>query len=162
MTNKTLESTPDFLRLSEQTGTAGQPDAEQFAAIREAGYEVVINLRPPADALPDERALVEGEGMEYVPIPVAWEAPTVENVEQFFATMQANEGKRAFVHCAKNMRVSAFMYLYRVVKHQVAPEVAMVDLHQIWQPNPTWQALIEQTMAQNGIGKTEAESGKCQ
>lgn len=150
MPSDTLESIPDFLGLSDRIGTAGQPSAEQFASIREAGYEVVINLRPPADALPNERALVEGEGMEYVSIPVVWEAPTIENAEQFFAAMQANEGRRVFVHCARNMRVSAFMYLYRVVKQQVAPEVAVRDLHRIWEPNPTWQQLIEQVTKQIG------------
>ena len=111
-----LETIPHFLRLSDRIGTAGQPSAEQFAAIQEAGYEVVVNLRPPADTLPNERDLVESSGMAYVSIPVIWDAPTVEDVEQFFATMQANEDKRVFVHCAMNMRVSAFMYLYRVVK----------------------------------------------
>ena len=156
MTNETLEAIPDFLRLSDRIGTAGQPDAEQFAAIREAGYEVVINLRPPADTLPNERALVEGEGMEYVSIPVVWTVPTVENVEQFSTIMQANEGKHVFVHCAKNMRVSAFMYLYRVLKENVAPKDAARDLHRIWQPNPTWQALIEQVIKQNGVGNAEA------
>ena len=140
--NATLEAIPDFLRLSDRIGTAGQPREEQFAAIRQAGYEVVINLRPPDDTLPEERALVEGEGMDYVSIPVAWDAPTAENVEAFFATMQANEGKHVFVHCARNMRVSAFLYLYRVAKENVAPEEAARDLHRIWTPNPTWQAFM--------------------
>ncbi len=109
---------------------------------------MVINLRPPADALSDEHVLVEGEGIEYISIPVIWTAPTVTDVEQFFAAMQVNEGKRVFVHCARNMRVSAFMYLYRVLKENIAPDVAVLDLHRIWTPNPTWQALIEQVLAQ--------------
>ena len=147
MSGETLDDIPDFLRLSERVGTAGQPAATQFAAIREAGYQVVINLRPPADALPGERALVERQGMEYVSIPVIWTAPTVADVEQFFAAMQDNQERRVFVHCARNMRVSAFLYLYRVIKENIAPDVAALDMRRIWTPNPTWQALIEQVLA---------------
>ena len=151
LNTSSLEAIPHFLRLSDDIGTAGQPSVEQFAAIQEAGYDVVVNLRPPSDTLPNERDLVEGSGMAYVSILVIWDAPTVENVEQFFAAIQANEGKQVFVHCAVNMRVSAFMYLYRIVKQQVTPEVAVQDLHRIWEPNPTWQSLIEQVLEQNGI-----------
>lgn len=151
MSNPSLEAIPHYLRLSDRIGTAGQPSAEQFAAIQEAEYQVVVNLRPPGDTLPNEHALVEGSGLGYVSIPVIWDAPTVADVEQFFATMQANENKRVFVHCAMNMRVSAFMYLYRVVKQNVAPEVAAQDLHRIWEPNPTWRHLIEQVLEQNSI-----------
>ena len=63
-------------------------------------------------------------------------------MKEFFAVMQAREGKHVFVHCAMNMRVSAFLYLYRVVTQQAAPEEALGDLYRIWQPNPTWQKLI--------------------
>ncbi|MCW3099540.1 MAG: Beta-lactamase hydrolase-family protein [Chthonomonadaceae bacterium] len=147
MASRSLENIPDFLCLSERIGTSGQPRAEQFTAIRDAGYDVVINLRPLADALPDERSLVENAGMTYISIPVVWEAPTVEDVAQFFTAMQANDGKRVFVHCALNMRVSAFLYLYRVAREKVAPEQAAHDLHRIWTPNPTWQTLIDKTLA---------------
>lgn len=151
LNTSSLEAIPHYLRLSDRIGTAGQPSTEQFAAIQKAGYDVVVNLRPPADTLPDECALVEGNGMAYVSIPVIWNAPTIENVERLFAVMQANEDRRVFVHCAMNMRVSAFMYLYRIVKQNVAPEVAVQDLHRIWEPNPTWQHLIEQVLEQNDI-----------
>ena len=151
MSESALTAITHFLRLSDRIGTAGQPSAEQFAAIQEAGYKVIVNLRPPSDTLPGERALVAGKGMAYVSIPVIWDAPTAEDVEEFFAAMQANEEKRVFVHCAMNMRVSAFMYLYRVVKQNVAPEVAAQDLHRIWEPNPTWQNLIEQVLEQHDI-----------
>jgi protein tyrosine phosphatase (PTP) superfamily phosphohydrolase (DUF442 family) len=147
MPSNALENIPHFLSLSGRIGTAGQPLAEQIAAIREAGYKVVINLRPLADALPYERALVEDAGMTYISIPVLWEAPTVEDVEQFFAVMEANDDRPVFVHCALNMRVSAFMYLYRIVREKVDPEQAAVDLHRIWTPNPTWQKLMDQVLS---------------
>jgi len=52
ISNQDLETIPHFLRLSDRVGTAGQPCEDQFAAIRQAGYEVVINLRPLIDVRP--------------------------------------------------------------------------------------------------------------
>jgi len=51
-----------------------------------------------------------------------------------------------FVHCAANMRVSAFMYLYRLIHERLSDEQAKSDLHRIWTPNDTWQAFIQQVI----------------
>ena len=133
--NPPLEAIKSFLCLADGTGTSGQPAREQFAAIREAGYEVVINL-----------ALPTSPGLNYVHIPVNFDEPAVADVDRFFKAMQANEGRRIFVHCAANMRVSAFMYLYRRLKKNVPDAEALRDLHQIWIPNDTWAGLIEAVM----------------
>jgi protein tyrosine phosphatase (PTP) superfamily phosphohydrolase (DUF442 family) len=92
-------------------------------------------------------SLVERLGMEYQSIPVPWDAPKQTDVEQFFATMQANDGRRVFVHCAANMRVSAFMYLYRTLVQTVDPGVATLNLQQIWTPNEIWQQLMSAVIA---------------
>jgi protein tyrosine phosphatase (PTP) superfamily phosphohydrolase (DUF442 family) len=131
----------NYVQLSEAIATAGQPTAAQFAAIRNAHYDLIVNLALPTstNALPNEREIVEALEMTYVHIPVEWEQPTLQNAIAFFDTLQANLGKRIFVHCAMNMRVSAFMFLYRVLYQGVAEEDAIADLHHIWIPNETWQ-----------------------
>jgi len=58
--------------------------------------------------------------------------------------MEAIADKTIFVHCAANMRVSAFMYLYRRIYKRIENEDAR-DLHQIL-PNETWQKFIEQVI----------------
>jgi len=143
-----IEEIYNVLKLSDSILTAGQPTADQFTAIRDSGYQVVINLALPDSprALPDEPTIVNAKGMEYIHIPVVWENPTLEDVEQFFKAMQSNTDKPVFVHCAANMRVSAFMYLYRRICEGVEEAIAMRDLHQIWTPNDRWQAFIEQVM----------------
>ncbi|MBL1174533.1 protein tyrosine phosphatase family protein [Pantanalinema sp. GBBB05] len=136
----------NFLQLTETIGTAGQPTVEQFSDIQAAGYQVIINLAIPTSpkALPQEANLVAELGLKYIAIPVEWEHPSLTDVQQFFAAMQANWGQKLFVHCIANMRVSAFMYLYRVICEGMKPEQAQPDLHRIWTPNFTWQQLIEQ------------------
>ena len=150
MPSTQLEDVLNYLAISDTIGTAGQPGPTQFSAIRAAGYDVVVNLAMPdsANALPNEQQLVSREGMLYVHIPVVWERPTAQNLEQFFDVMARCRGKRVFVHCAMNMRVSVFVYLYRVIWLGVSQDSARVDLLRIWQPNATWQRFLDDSLAE--------------
>jgi protein tyrosine phosphatase (PTP) superfamily phosphohydrolase (DUF442 family) len=142
----------NFQAVSERLGTAGQPTAAQFDAVKEAGYEVVINLAlgtTPRD-LANEPQLLAEHGMDYIHIPVVFEQPTAENLHQFFQAMETNQDKKCFVHCIANARVSAFVMLYRVLRQGVPVEEARATMTQIWEPNPTWQSFIDEMLAQAG------------
>jgi protein tyrosine phosphatase (PTP) superfamily phosphohydrolase (DUF442 family) len=138
----------NYLKISDLIATSGQPTREQFPAIKVSGYEVVVNLALPEslNALPDEKSIVESQGMQYVHIPVLWENPTLNNVTEFFDVMNASVERNVFVHCAANMRVSAFMYLYRRIYRGVSEEEAAADLHKIWTPNEIWQKFIQSVL----------------
>ncbi len=144
-----LASIYNFLPLSDQIATAGQPTEAQFATVAEQGFQVVINLALPTsdNALPNEQATVESQGMDYVNIPVVWEQPTLADLQQFFQVMDANQTSKVLVHCAANKRVSAFMYLYRCLKGGADEATAQRDLNRIWQPNTIWQRFMQQSMA---------------
>ena len=139
------------LGVAGRIGTAGQPAEYQFEAVKAGGYETVINLALPTSlgALPNEREIVEKNGMAYIHIPVSWEEPDAEDLSRFFAVMDAHESQRVFVHCALNKRVSAFMYLYRVLRLQEPEALARKDLLKIWEPEPHWQRFIEKNLARN-------------
>lgn len=143
-----VENIYNFLQLSEDIATSGQPTEDQFRDIGQAGYEVVINLGLTGTgyALEDEEDLVRSLGMEYVHIPVIWENPTLENLDDFFSAMDLLRGKKVFVHCAANMRVSVFMALYRVRYLGWKVEQAVEDVHRIWKPNAIWDAFIQQAL----------------
>ncbi|ARV62875.1 phosphatase [Nostocales cyanobacterium HT-58-2] len=143
-----MEDIYNYLKISDFIGTSGQPTKEQFSAIQQAGYQLVVNLAPSKspNALPDEKQIVEAEGMQYIHIPVVWEKPTMENVNEFFSIMEANTHKKVLVHCAANMRVSAFMYLYRRLHEHLSEEDAKKDLHKIWVPNENWQKFMNQVL----------------
>lgn len=137
------------LGVDGRIGTAGQPAGYQFEAIKQGGYETVINLAMPTSlgALPNERELVEALGMRYLPLPVVWEEPTAQDLEKFFSAMDAQAGKRVFVHCALNKRVSVFVYLYRVLRLQEPEALARKDLLKIWEPEPHWRQFIERSLS---------------
>lgn len=143
-----MEDIYNFLKLSNSIATSGQPTKEQFSTIKDSGYQIVINLALPTstNALEDEKQVVEDLGIQYVHIPVVWENPTIEDVEEFFNVMTVNNDKKTFVHCAANMRVSAFMYLYRRLHEGMSDEDAKKDLYQIWVPNEVWQKFITQVI----------------
>jgi len=135
--------------IDDRLATAGQPTAEQFRAVRSGGYQAVINLLPADSqwAVATEQAAVEEQGLRYHHLPVVWEAPTADNFARFCALMQAESSRRVFVHCAANKRVSAFVFLYRMLRLGVAREVAEPDLLAVWQPDEVWSRFIEERLA---------------
>jgi protein tyrosine phosphatase (PTP) superfamily phosphohydrolase (DUF442 family) len=148
---QTVDEICNYLRISESLGTGGQPLPEQFAAIKGAGYELVVNLAMPTstNALLNERELVIEQGMDYVHIPVVWEAPTERDLERFFEVMDENRGRKIFAHCALNMRVSVFVLLYRVLRQGVPLHIAQEALHRIWQPDGVWQDLMDNALSRH-------------
>lgn len=149
-----LETIYNFVPISAQLATAGQPTEDQMQAVADAGYEVVINLDVPTSryALPDEPGLVQSLGMRYHNIPVNFADPTVDDLRQFFATLEANEAHKTLVHCAANYRVSTFTALYGQVHWGWSQEAADQHIRRLWEPNEAWSRFIERARTALEIG----------
>lgn len=149
MNGSAISGIKNYLFISEALGTGGQPTAGELAALGDAGYQAVINLAlgTSRHALPGEARVVARQGMDYVHIPVVWECPTLEDLERFFAAMDARRDQKVFVHCILNMRVSCFVYLYRVIRQGVPEAEARQAMLEIWKPNATWQAFLDEALA---------------
>ncbi|HUP93167.1 MAG TPA: 50S ribosomal protein L11 methyltransferase [Solimonas sp.] len=144
----------NFLRIDAQLATAGQPQREHFPLLAADGYEAVINLAMPASPnfLSDEAALCAQHGLQYFHIPVPWEHPTAQDFERFCALADELAQRKLLVHCALNKRVSAFVYLLRVLRRGVDAEDAARDLRRIWEPEPGWRDFIDRMLAQPSSG----------
>lgn len=142
----------NFIQLEERIGTGGQPKQDQLKAVAQAGYQCVINLAMPDQdySLADEKNSVESLGLEYVPIPVVWQNPLLANFDVFCQAMNERRDQKLFVHCAANMRVSAFMALYRIIELGWEPEKAYQDLRRIWTPDGLWKEFMNQALARAG------------
>ena len=140
-----VETIINYYELADGLVSSGQPSPEEFAAIRDAGYHVIINLVPgdAPMALANEKEIVENLGMQHIHIPVIWDSPQVSDVEKFFDSMQKNRDKRIFVHCEVNYRASSFLYLYRRKFLGVDEKQARQDLQWIWAPNATWKRFMD-------------------
>lgn len=150
-----LETVRNFQEISPRLASAGQIAYEQIPLLGQQGYEVVVNL-----AVADEERngregfLVAREGLTYVHIPVDWTEPSLEDVRMFFDVMEANEGRKVFVHCFANMRASAFVYMYRTLVEGVPRDEARATMTEVWDPweLEQWGALIDRALATYGSG----------
>lgn len=128
--------------------SSGQLSRADIARLRAIGVELVVNLALPtsSNALAGEAELVTCEGLSYVQIPVEWESPRPAQFDQFVGVLHAFAGRPVWVHCAKNMRVSAFLYLYRRLVLGEAETDARFPMDRVWEPNTIWQGFIGDVM----------------
>ncbi len=147
-----LNSIRNFLQLDDHLATSGMPRPDDFAAIRQAGFDIVINLAMPTSdhAIANEGDLVTRAGMTYIHIPVNFESPQAANFARFSGVMDVLRGQRFYVHCAANMRVSAFVFLHRVLNGNTPRDEAERDLKRIWNPDGTWRQFIDRRLAEAG------------
>lgn len=144
-----IEDILNYRYISDRLATSGQPTVPEFSHIYRAGYRLVLNLAPPnaANAIPAEEQIVTALGMEYLNIPVAWDNPTPENFDRFCDVLGSRSERPIFVHCAMNMRVSAFVFLYRHLILGISQPEARESMESIWQPNAVWQKFIANEIA---------------
>jgi uncharacterized protein (TIGR01244 family) len=140
---------PALVEVSPRLVTSGQPAPADFARLQETGVEMVINLAAPGSTNynPNEAALALENGLAYVHLPVVWTAPQRGDFETFAAILKAQQEKVVLVHCALNMRVSAFVYAYRVKFEGEDETVARTRMEQIWSPNEVWSAFLTDVLA---------------
>jgi protein tyrosine phosphatase (PTP) superfamily phosphohydrolase (DUF442 family) len=142
----------NYREVAPDLATSGQPREDQLAAIAEAGYDVVINLAlhdDPRYSLKDEAASVQKLGLEYIHIPVQFAAPTESDLAKFFDAMDRHKHLRVWLHCAANMRVTAFLGLYRRMREGWPEERAFALLREIWQPDEVWSQFIASQLAKS-------------
>ena len=146
-----LESVNDifnFIQLDDRVATSGQPTEAQFSLVKEAGYTTVINLAPKSheNALGNEDEILERMGIRYIHLPVIFTNPTREDFDRFVDALESCDDDRIWVHCAANMRVSAFFFKYRTERLGWSSDEAETDLYRIWEPGKVmsvWQEFID-------------------
>jgi protein tyrosine phosphatase (PTP) superfamily phosphohydrolase (DUF442 family) len=141
----------NYLFLNENLSSSGMPTAEQMKEVADAGVKVVINLalRTSPGALPEEDKIVESLGMQYIHIPVEWNNPTQQNLEDFFKAMDMYEFQKVHVHCQANYRATGFITLYRILREGWKKDEAIPIMEKIWNPEdfPVWQRFIDENLS---------------
>ena len=136
----------NHVQLTERLASSGQPTAAQLGEIAAAGYEVVVNLAMPdhEQSIDEEGSLVTGLGMQYLHIPVPFDAPEEAHLAAFSGYLDAVKERKVWVHCIVNMRVSAFMYRYLQERRGWTAEQATTPILRGWLPqmDPVWQDFV--------------------
>lgn len=143
----------NYKEYSPTFSSSGQPSREQLEMLAEEGFERIayIAFSNSRGAIAEEDAIVRELGMDYVQVPVIWDAPTRSDFYAFAGAMQREPDKKTLLHCQANYRASAFAFLYRVLYQDVPVVAAKADMNAIWEPNETWRTLIFGVLEENGV-----------
>lgn len=141
-----MDQITNFLQINNDVFTAGQPTADQFSQLKHLNIKTVINLALPTTegAIKNEAEIITLMGMTYIQIPVDFIGPQRYELERFYKAMELSLKEPVFIHCMLNMRVSVFLYLYRVNILKESVETAWNDVLKIWEPDEIWASFIKE------------------
>jgi protein tyrosine phosphatase (PTP) superfamily phosphohydrolase (DUF442 family) len=106
--------------------TGGQPDAAQLAAFKEAGGQVVLDIRDPREPRPlNEAETAQQLGLEYVVVPVSPETQTDATLERIREVLRTAGGRSVLFHCASANRVGATLIPYLIIDQGMDREDAI-------------------------------------
>lgn len=148
-----LSEISNYREYSPVFASSGQPSKTELDALAAAEYERIIYIAfsTSGKALENEDDIVKNLGMDYVHIPVIWDAPSNADFYAFADVMQRYPDKKTLLHCQVNYRASAFSFLYRVLYQDVSVAEAKADMNSVWQPNEVWRDLIFSILNENGV-----------
>tara|TARA_B100000401_G_scaffold216791_1_gene146333 strand:- start:194 stop:637 length:444 start_codon:yes stop_codon:yes gene_type:complete len=141
-----LEEIYNFYKIPKLFNTSGQPTEEQLIMLANNGYEVIINLAENCKIgcfEIDEKNILESQRVTYIHIPVKFNKPTQLNFNEFVDIIHKFKNKKIWVHCAANMRVSAFVYKYRRDILNLNHNKIFSDMKAIWNPNDIWNSFLD-------------------
>ena len=136
----------NYYKVPDLFETSGQPNNKQLLSIANDGFEAVINLAPNTiieGRIINEEDILRSNNVDYIHIPVDFNNPLDEDFNKFITALEQNKHKKIWVHCAANMRVSAFVFKYRRDVLSLSPKNIEEDLKAIWIPNKTWSSFLE-------------------
>lgn len=119
-------NTPNLVQMG-NLYFAGQPDVAGLAAAKEAGVDIVVNLRMPDEMKFDEASAVAANGMEYFMVPISGDQPSFEpgTINMISELVAANHDKQILVHCASSNRVGAWYAIHLVEQEGIPLPQAM-------------------------------------
>ncbi|HEX2342019.1 MAG TPA: protein tyrosine phosphatase family protein [Vicinamibacterales bacterium] len=107
----------NFLQVTPEFCTGGQPRIEHFAKLKADGVKAVLNLRQPGEhRAEEEQAAVKQAGLKYFNIPVSVSDPQDAEVAEFLKLTDDPSNRPMFIHCTAAIRVGAFWMIRRALR----------------------------------------------
>jgi uncharacterized protein (TIGR01244 family) len=122
----------NFLQVTPEFCTGGQPRIEHFAKLKADGVKAVLNLRQPSEHRADEEEqAVEAAGLKYFNIPVNYQNPSDADVDQFLKLTDDPANRPMFIHCTAAIRVGAFWMIRRVLRDGMTFDAALEEARKV-------------------------------
>ena len=148
-----LSQARNYVEISDHLTTSGRIENHNLEQIKDAGYEVIINLdTADRERNAEEAFLAVDQGLTYFQIPVNGRQPKQRDLDLFFDLMDSVEGRKVYVHCSGNRRASVFVYLYRLLRLRENPDTAWRDVLRVWDPSRQshWSDFIRSAQQRHG------------
>ena len=142
----------NYYKIPNLYETSGQPNKQQLKLLSKKDYKVVINLAPSAivkGRILNEEEILKSQKVNYIHIPVDFNNPTKSDFKKFVLNIEKYKNEKIWVHCAANMRVSAFTYKYRRDILNLDHDEIIDDLKAIWIPNKVWKSFLKLENVEN-------------
>jgi len=140
LTVLSLQATPaqappdirNFLQVTPEFCTGGQPRVEHFARLKADGVKAVLNLRQPTEhRAEEEQQAVAAAGLKYFNIPVNYQNPSDADVDQFLKITDDPANRPMFIHCTAAIRVGAFWAIRRVLRDGMTIDAALEEAKKV-------------------------------
>ena len=108
--------------------TGGQPLPTHLSALKEAGAEVVLDIRDPMEPRPIRTPdAVRAAGLEYINIPVSYASLNDQTLARVLETVRelVEQQKTVFFHCGSGNRVGATLIPYLILDQGFQEEDAV-------------------------------------
>jgi len=122
----------NFLQVTPEFCTGGQPRIEHYARLKADGVKAVLNLRQPTEhRAEEEQQAVEAAGLKYFNIPVSYQNPSDADVDQFLKITDDPANRPMFIHCTAAIRVGAFWAIRRVLRDGMTIDAALEEAKRV-------------------------------
>ncbi len=100
---------------------SAQPDAAGIKAAKDAGVEVVINLRNSEEMDWDEAGAVIEAGLTYYQVPISGDGPGFDqsSMQRISALVKKHHAQPLWLHCSSGNRASAWLAVHLVQDHHM-------------------------------------------
>lgn len=122
----------NFLQVTPEFCTGGQPRLEHMAKLKADGVKAVVNLRQPGEhRAEEEKTAAEQAGLKYFNIPVSASDPQDEQVVEFLRVTDDPANRPMFIHCTAAVRVGAFWMIRRALRDGWTIEAARDEARKV-------------------------------
>ncbi|HEX9755489.1 MAG TPA: hypothetical protein VGA42_07260 [Gemmatimonadales bacterium] len=105
--------------------TSGQPGPHHFEALKQAGLEVVLDIRDPMEPRGfDQEALMRELGLEYVNVVVTEGTLTDQTLDRILDVMRKNRDRSLLVHCHSGNRVGGALIPHLILDYELTEDDA--------------------------------------
>jgi uncharacterized protein (TIGR01244 family) len=128
---ETVAGVRNFTRVDATIACGGALSLEAFAALKQAGFKSIVNLRPesePGANVVEEQKAAEAAGLRYIHLPFASATPDAAKVDEFLKAVVLPENQPIMLHCASGGRASMFWAAKRVMVDDWPVDKAMNEL----------------------------------